>query len=181
MRVLHLSGERLDAFLCRAKMQILLRVLGILVTAMPGLIFPSDPNTASVPELRRVELQVHQNVNRTRSAAGIRQLAWNENLAAEARRHAGNMARKNFFAHNDPARGDLSVRLDRSGINWSRCAENLYEEKGVSMPAEQAVEAWLRSRNHRRNMLDSKLEETGVGVALRKDGALVIVQEFLSD
>ena len=152
----------------------------VLLAATPGSPFLQNPPARSAQDLSRIEMQVHQAVNRERQAARLPPLAWNEGLAAEARRHAANMARKSFFAHEDPLRGDLARRLDASRIAWTRCAENLYEIKGPGEPARRAVAAWLRSPIHRRNMLDNGLRETGVGTALRRDGALVIVQELMS-
>jgi uncharacterized protein YkwD len=106
-------------------------------------------------------------------------LTLNEQLSAEARRHAKNMIRRNFFAHEDPARGDLSDRLDSVGINWMRCAENIYRENGMSNPVKDAVNAWMKSDSHRTNILDRLFKEAGVGAALQSNGTVIIVQEFL--
>ncbi len=160
--------------------RLLMRVLcAIVVATAPGLSFISEPSPVTAERLRAIEQQVHLEVNRARQAAHIPQLSWNGKLAAEARRHAQNMAGKRYFAHEDPTRGDLSSRLDRSGIGWQRCAENLYEQVGDKNPAEEAVKAWLNSPGHRRNMMDSMFSESGVGVALQRNGMLIIVHEFI--
>ncbi len=159
----------------------MIRVLcSLILAAIPGFLFPAYPSGRPAPNLRSLELQVYRKVNQTRQAARVRGLIWNERLATEARKHAGNMAGQHFFAHKDPARGDLSRRFDTSGVRWSRCAENLYKGNGIRKPADSAVRAWTRSPGHRRNMLDSRLKETGVGAALQRDGTLFIVQEFLT-
>lgn len=152
----------------------------VLLAAIPGSSFLQNPPPQSAQDLRRIEMRVHQAVNHERQAARIPQLVWNERLAAEAGRHAANMARKSFFAHEDPSRGDLAGRLDASHIAWTHCAENLYEINGPGDPVKRAVAAWLRSPSHRKNMLDAGLREAGTGVALRRDGTLVIVQELMS-
>ncbi len=155
-------------------------MLAILLAAMPGSsIFP-DSAGDSAPELQYIARQVHRNVNMVRQTAHIPPLIWNDALAGEAARHARRMASKLFFAHEDAVRGNLVDRLARSGIVWRRCAENLYEERGIGEPAKNAVTAWLQSSGHRKNMLDSKLTETGVGTALQRDGTIVIVQEFVA-
>jgi uncharacterized protein YkwD len=59
-----------------------------------------------------------------------------------------------------------------------RCAENLFEGEGDEL-ANEAVNAWLLSEGHRKNMLDSTFSDAGVGVALKRDKTLVIVQEFI--
>lgn len=149
----------------------------MIIAAVPGLPSLSSP----VGDLQNLEVQIHRKVNQERSHRRLPALRWNEQLALEARRHATNMARHDFFDHDDPRRGDLADRLDRSGIVWSRCAENLYEEKGLRRDiAEEAVKAWLGSPGHRRNMLDSGFSEAGVGAAAQKDGTVYLVQNFVS-
>jgi uncharacterized protein YkwD len=130
-------------------------------------------------ELQQIEQQVYKKVNDIRNENRLPAVRWNEALASEARRHAGNMVERHFFAHEDPRRGELAERLDESGIDWSKCAENIYQEKGLDKPAEEAVKAWLQSPGHRKNMLDSGFTETGIGVAVQPDGSLYIVQEFI--
>jgi len=152
----------------------------VLAAATPGLSALLESTPPAAEKLPGIEQQVQRQVNYARQGAGIPQLSWNERLAAEARRHAGNMAARGFFAHEDPVRGDLADRMDGSGIEWKRCAENLYAENGNANPADEAVKAWLQSPGHRKNMLDSLFSESGVGVAVRRDGTLFIVQEYLS-
>jgi uncharacterized protein YkwD len=156
------------------------QVLCIMIfAATPALcLLPENPSITS-EDLCAIELQVQREVNNARHAAHIPQLNWNETLAMEARRHAKNMANRQFFSHDDPMRGDLSHRLDRSGIEWIRCAENLYSEMGFNDPAKHAVQVWLDSPGHRKNMLDSMFSDTGVGAALQGDGTLLIVQVFI--
>ncbi len=126
-----------------------------------------------------LEQQVYQEVNRLRTSRRLPPLVWNNAVAAEARRHALNMAQRNFFAHRDPNRGDVGQRFTASGIDWQRCSENIYEEMGIRNPVGAAVRAWMESPGHRRNMLDRSVGETGVGIAVRGDGKLYFVQEFL--
>ena len=160
--------------------RLLIRVLcAVFLASTPGLPFLSEPAATTADSLRRIEQQIHQEVNRVREAAHLPALKWNEPLAAEARRHARNLATRRFFAHDDPTRGDLASRLDKSGIEWMRCAENLYEQGGNNNPAQGAVKAWLNSPGHRKNMLDSMLTDSGVGVALQRNGTLVIVHELM--
>lgn len=83
------------------------------------------------------------------------------------------------FFHVDPGRGDLANRLDSIGIDWNRCSENLYLEKGIKDPAAHFVQSWQNSPGHRKNMLDFWMFEAGVGAALQNDGVLVIVQAYV--
>lgn len=153
-------------------------LLAAILIAAPGWSSFLDSDPAAVEELRNIELQVHQAVNQVRSLRSLPELAWNEKLAAEARRHALRIVDGHFFAHQDPVRGDIDRRLNRSGIEWMRCAENLYEGDSHDL-AKAAVNAWLHSEGHRKNMLDSMFSDAGVGVAVKRDKTIVIVQEFI--
>jgi uncharacterized protein YkwD len=137
-----------------------------------------DPIPPAAEDLLGFEQQIRQNVNYERSAKHIPELNWNEPLAVEARKHARNIAAGGFFAHEDPVRGNIDRRLDTSGIGWHRCAENIYAGDAGGL-AEEAVTAWRLSPEHCKIMLDSMLSETGVGIAVKKDGTIIVVQEFI--
>ncbi len=150
----------------------------MLLFAAPG--FSPLVNSAgrSSAELVRLEQQVYRYVNKERRIRRIPELNWYGPIAQEARRHAANIAQGHFFAHEDPLRGDVDVRLEKEGIQWRRCAENLYEG-AYPDPARNAVQSWLLSSGHRRNILDAQFSDTGVGVAQRGDDAIIIVQEYV--
>ena len=150
----------------------------MLLVAAPGLPSLLDFDPPRTGDLRKIELQVHEIVNRERISRHIPELNWSEALAGEARRHAARIANGRFFSHQDPVRGDIDIRLNKSGIEWIRCGENLYEGDSGNL-ARDAVKTWLESSGHRKNMLDSKFSETGVGIAVRKDKTIVVVQEYI--
>jgi uncharacterized protein YkwD len=158
------------------------RLVGVLLTmllfAAPGKPVFWGSAAVSPDDLLRTELRVHQYVNRERSSNHLPTLNWSAQLAEEARRHARNIAGRRFFSHIDPSRGNIDRRLNNAGILWQRCAENLYEGN-TGDPATEAVNAWLRSAGHRRNLMDSMFDETGVGAAQRGDGVIVIVQAYV--
>ena len=149
-----------------------------LFITMPGILLSMDPISPATENLHKFEQQIRQNVDYERSSKHIPPLNWNEQLALEARRHARNIAARGFFAHEDPVRGDIDRRLDASGIGWHRCAENIYAGNASGL-AEEAVTAWRLSPGHCKIMLDSMLSETGVGIAVKNDGTIIVVQEFI--
>jgi uncharacterized protein YkwD len=114
----------------------------------------------SAVDLNQMEQQVHRFVNQERRSGNLRELKWNDRIAEEARRHAARIAEDKFYSHQDPLRGDIEFRLDKSGIEWIQC--------------------WIRSSGHRQNMMDAMFNETGVGVVQRSDGCIIIVQEFIT-
>lgn len=142
--------------------------------AQPSGALPRDPQLVSL------ERQVFGLVNSERVWRGLARLKWDRRLAEEARRQASNMATRYFFSHVDPVRGDLPKRLRKSGIPWHDCAENLLQESGYDEPAQFAVQSWMDSPGHRKNILDRNVTLSGVGAARRTDGTLFLAQVFTS-
>lgn len=151
----------------------------LLLCSAPGLSHRSDRAVFSAEDLRRLELQIHQYVNKERSLNQKPALKWNDALAAEARRHAGYLAGESSLSHIDHSGGDVGARLDQAKIGWRRCGENLYEGN-IGDPAVEAVRLWLKSSGHHRNMMDAQYNETGVGAAARENGMIVIAQDFIT-
>lgn len=118
-------------------------------------------------------------MNLRRSGNGVRALQWNDALAAEARAQSASMLVRRFFSHDDPVRGSLRARLGGAGFKWRKISENLYREQGYADPARSAVEGWMTSPGHRRNLLDPDMTETGVGIMAGSDETYYITQIFL--
>lgn len=102
--------------------------------------------------------------NQRRAAAGCRPLVLNTNLRRAAREHARAMARARTMAHQLPGEPSLARRLTiYDYLHWSVAAENI--AAGYLLPI-NVMNAWMRSPGHRRNILDCRLKELGVGVVL---------------
>jgi uncharacterized protein YkwD len=129
--------------------------------------------------VRDLEYRVHDGINRQRLAHGLEQLRWNAALAATARNHSGRMLSTGFFAHVDPEFGDLVRRVNAAGIQWSRIAENIFREQGYDDPASQAIVGWMYSPTHRGSLLNEAFTDTGIGIAVSRDGEYFITQQFL--
>src|SRR4051812_11659150 len=136
-----------------------------------------------------LQRQVHDLVNAERRTAGRSALTWDASLAAIARAHSQDMAKRRFFAHVNPdgedptARGRrahyechkiLSTNTDRVGL-----AENLYEASGGARDDIQhrSVAGWMNSPGHRQNILEKTYTKTGIGIAEAGD-AIYITQLF---
>lgn len=134
---------------------------------------------AGCAEITQIEREVFEAVNRERIRQRLEPLAWDDETAGAARSHSRRMRDLNFFAHEDPARGNLSARLARASIPWRSAAENIFVEKGFANPAGQAVKSWFRSPGHRRNILGRRWTRTGVGVATDGRGKYWFTQIFV--
>ena len=118
-------------------------------------------------------------VNHERARRGLERLEWDDPIAGLAHAHSGRMRDLDFFAHQDPERGNLTARIKGASIPWRTVAENLFVEKGFGNPVQQAVKAWLGSPEHRRNMLGRGYTRTGVGVATNGQGRYWFTQIFV--
>jgi uncharacterized protein YkwD len=80
------------------------------------------------------------------------------------------MVRERFFSHETPDGRWFDVRLQRAGYTrgWSHwtLGENLRWGANAGATPEAAFHAWMRSAEHRVNILDPEFRDTGVGVVL---------------
>ncbi|WP_256356257.1 CAP domain-containing protein [Streptomyces sp. PKU-EA00015] len=113
-------------------------------------------------------------VNVHRRRAGCAPLRIDDRLQAAAQAHADDMAARGYYAHESPEGRDGGDRLKVRGYAWSRWAENIH--RGPAGPA-ATVAGWMGSAVHRENVMDCRLEYTGVGISLKGNGPWW-VQEF---
>lgn len=118
-------------------------------------------------------------VNRLRAAAGLAPLRFAPDLSTVAREHSQDMVERDYFAHQSPDGRDLRHRFARHGIsNWQRIAENIAYNRGYEDPVAAAVEGWMNSPGHRKNILNRSLVESGIGVAVSEAGRVYFTQVF---
>ncbi|MCF6476791.1 CAP domain-containing protein, partial [Nonomuraea sp. MG754425] len=99
--------------------------------------------------------------NSARVRRGCGPLRVDSALTRSARTHSLEMARTGRLSHNSPDGASPWDRMERAGYRWG-AAENIGAGYDT---AEQAVQGWMDSRDHRKNILDCGLKAIGVGVA----------------
>lgn len=136
---------------------------------------PASSKTAFNLERRAFEL-----INRQRTLMGLEPLAWSDEAAKIARLHSENMANHNFFSHTGIDGSLVSDRADFFGISkWRAIGENIAYNQGFENPAEFAVERWMKSPKHRDNLLNSRWQESGIGIAVTAGGTYYFTEVFL--
>ncbi|GAA3669270.1 hypothetical protein GCM10022237_31440 [Nocardioides ginsengisoli] len=136
-------------------------------------IAPHLPNGSLVQRL--LEDQVLALTNRERRRHGCGRLRTSSPLRQAARGHTVSMAMADTMAHQLPGEPRFSTRISRAGYrDWHLVAENI--ARGYGSPTE-VVAAWMASPSHRRNLLDCRLRDLGVGVVLQA-GQLWWTQDF---
>jgi uncharacterized protein YkwD len=125
------------------------------------------------PASAGAERALFDSVNHERRAQGLPALRWNEALADAAQRHAQEMARQDSVSHTLPGEPSLASRATKAGARFSWISENIVQ----SSSAAGAHEQFMKSPNHRANILDGDMDSVGIGVAERH-GQLFVVEDF---
>lgn len=114
-------------------------------------------------------------VNNHRAAMGLQPLAFNKTISEAAESHSRNMGAKKIpFGHDgfDSRMNKLSNALKPA----SAFAENVAYGPTT---AEQAVDMWLHSPGHKKN-IEGDYNLTGIGIVKGRDGELYFTQIFVN-
>ena len=140
---------------------------------------PLAPTVASRTAVRISAAQfvrrVVQRTNLKRARHGCRALRVSPRLVLAAQRHSNLMARRGQVSHRLAGEGTLVQRIAQVRYTgWRMLAENL--AWGQRSPY-RVVRAWMHSPGHRRNNLNCRLRDVGVGVAMR-NGRPFVTEDF---
>jgi uncharacterized protein YkwD len=112
-----------------------------------------------------LESQVLTNLNAVRTRHHLRPLRVSVQLEAAANEHSVQMARVGYFAHESANGSSFWRRLQRfypdRGFRYWSVGENLLWSS-PSVDASGAVNMWMRSLEHRRNILTAQWREIGL-------------------
>jgi len=100
--------------------------------------------------------------NQERSDAALPTLQHSEALDAAAQMKAEDMARGQYFSHTSPSGLSPWYWFERVDYAFIHAGENLAVHFTDSS---DVVEAWMNSPSHRKNIMDSKFTEIGIGTA----------------
>jgi uncharacterized protein YkwD len=126
------------------------------------------PTPANGPQVRAATLCL---INRERTSRGLRALRHDDQLRKASQSYSRQMVRHGFFDHVSPGGSTPRSRITRSTTylrgagTWS-IGENLYWGAGEGATPQQSVEGWMNSPGHRRNMLDPRFRDIGIGIAV---------------
>ena len=121
-----------------------------------------------------VQQAVIDHTNAERKAAGLRPLIESPQLAEAATRHAGDMARRSELSHNLNGR-TAADRVKAAGFEYRAVGENIAWNQPTP---KTAVDDWMKSSGHRRNLLGEQFTHIGVGMATNAKGEPYWVQVF---
>jgi uncharacterized protein YkwD len=144
-----------------------LAVLATALTTFVSGVAHSAPARAQQPALPPASVVAA--INDVRAARSLRPLTFSRELSSVAGQHSREMGTRGYFAHKSFDGTSFWKRIARyygSGgyRSWS-VGENLLWSSG-SLTAKTAVDLWMKSPRHRRNLLDPRWQQAGVS-ALR--------------
>jgi uncharacterized protein YkwD len=135
------------------------------------------PAVASAAALSQDEQSLLAEMNRVRAQHGLQRLTLDTHLERAARAHSRSMLVSDVFAH-----GAFGSRMARFRVTGALAGENLAWGTGVRGSARGVVAAWLRSPEHRANLLRPMFARVGIGAVdgtfLGHQGARVITADF---
>ena len=140
---------------------------------------PNQPNrnlqSTSTPVMNSLELTTHNLVNRYRQYRNLPPLVADPAISAQAKAHSEEMARSGNMNHDGfDRRADLVSKT----IVYRSVAENVAFNGGHGQPDLVAVQGWIGSLGHQRNML-GQYDLTGIGVAKNAKGEYYFTQIFI--
>jgi uncharacterized protein YkwD len=129
-----------------------------LAAAALALAGPASAAEVLPPPLDPQALQVLDETNAARAAAGCAPLLLTPALTSAADQHTDEMAATGLMSHVGVDGSSPRTRLAAQGVVPQRTAENV----AAGFAASDVVDAWLASPGHRANLLDCGLQFVGI-------------------
>lgn len=134
------------------------------------------PKTSNSSSFTALEQSIHEQVNQYRQSQNLPPLKLDARISKEARAHSQAMASgKVPFSHEG---FEQRVKAVGKSIPYLAAAENVAFNQGYSSPGEQAVEGWIKSPGHQKNMVGN-YDLTGIGVAKNAKGEYYFTHVFI--
>ena len=148
-------------------------------TAPAGPPPPPDPKTQMGALEGRIAVLVVE--ERQRIDPNAKPLAIDPELSKIARARAGDMADKNYLAHQGPDGATSATLLMKADAKWqgllgeNLAAQHYTKQSGVAVDefARRFLDEWLKSPPHRDNMAFANYDHAGVGAAVNGDTVYV--------
>jgi uncharacterized YkwD family protein len=114
-------------------------------------------------------------INKARRENGITELNKDATLANVAQIKSDDMVKNNYFSHTSPSYGTPFAMMQGFGISYKTAGENIAGNPSIT----KAVEAWLNSETHRKNILSNLYNYVGIGVTKSNTYGFVISTMFI--
>ncbi|NBI29265.1 CAP domain-containing protein [Chengkuizengella marina] len=119
-----------------------------------------EPTKEESSKLSAYEQEVVDLTNAERAKEGLPALKVDEKLSEVARIKSADMQSNRYFDHNSPTYGSPFDMMKSFGVSYRSAGENI--AYGQKTPQE-VVTAWMNSKGHRDNIMNSSYTHIGVG------------------
>ncbi len=122
-----------------------------------------DPNCALSDFAKEMLSSINQYRSSARSCgstpySAAPALTWNCQLELSSRRHANDMGSNNFHDHMSSNGQSMSDRINATGYEYMRIAENIAAGQNS---VDAVMQGWINSPGHCANIMNPKLTEVG--------------------
>ena len=120
---------------------------------------PSEQEWQNIDQAEQQEVLDMTNIFRMNNH--LKPLELDDSTSQAAYLHSKEMNDRDYFSHDSKLQGSLSDRLQKQKVVFQVAGENIawnYTD-GIS-----AVVGWINSEGHRKNLLDKRFTEIGVGI-----------------
>jgi hypothetical protein len=128
--------------------------------------------------LRTMEWQMLKLLNRDRKEHGLKSVRMQEDLRVVARKHSKDMARKDYFEHDNIQGKTPFDRLNDARVTDVVAGENLAKIRGYRNPVVEAEIGLMNSPGHRANILNGDYNTVGVGIIKSVNQTFYYTQNF---
>jgi uncharacterized protein YkwD len=137
----------------------------------------SDSNKSTQPPagIGKLELVIFNRINQYRQSKNLPPLAFDPTIAAEAKAHSEDMAKKSVLSHDGFHERFESMS---EALSVQSAAENVATNRGYSQPELVAIQSWLDSPGHHHNIV-GRYNTTGIGIVQNSRGDYYFTQIFV--
>ncbi len=122
-----------------------------------------------------VAAQVLRRINRARASANLPALVRHAQLDAAAQGHANDLLQNGAgLGHRGSDGSNIKQRIARVGYSGAFVGENWAGYRTL----DTIFEFWLSDPPHRKNILNARYVDVGIGVAVRPNGGYIVVTDF---
>ncbi|QIN81723.1 hypothetical protein GBA63_03030 [Rubrobacter tropicus] len=102
--------------------------------------------------------------NQQRKSHNLRQFCVHPTLQKVARAHSKDMIQRDYFSHTTKGTSRQACdRVKNAGYRFRYCGENIAYGSGSYGEPQSIMRSWMKSTGHRRNILNGKYREIGIG------------------
>lgn len=125
--------------------------------------------------LTQEESELLSLINNERNKNNLPNFEIDEKLQNVARLKAKDLVENSYFSHTSPNLGTPFEMLKDNGISYKTASENIAGNSSIS----GALESWLKSDNHKKNILSNDYNYTGISVVDSIAYGKIIVELFV--